>query len=444
MEAVMNPLNKEFTFASLLRFALPSMVMMLLMGCYTIMDTILVSQLINTDALSALNIVCPVINLLVGFGTMLASGGSALIAKEMGCGNMQAANQKFTLITLFCICSGFIIALLGILFLEPLLWKLGASTLLFPYGKGYLQVILLFAPACMLQVLFQSMIIAAGRPGLGMVLSIGAGLLNVALDYLFLVGFDMGIQGSALGTGIGYLAPTLIGFYFFAAKKGTLSFTTPKLQLSVLFHSCANGCSEMISQASAAVTTFLFNITVMKLQGEQGVAAITIMIYMQFLLTTLYIGYSMGVAPIFSYAFGARQSERLHNLFKHSFTFILGLSILTCLLCLCYRSTLIQLFTPPGTRVYELAYSGFYLFSFSFLCCGVNIFSSALFTALSNGKLSALISFLRTFGFLAIGILLFSRSMGMQGIWLAVPVAEAGALIISLLSIKCSFFHKVS
>lgn len=435
----MNALDKDFRLCSLLSFALPSMITMLFMGFYTIMDTIFVSQLVNTIALSSLNMVCPIINLIVGLGTMLATGSSALIAKDMGEGNQLGAKQKFTWITICCLGIGCGIMAIGILMMDDILRLLGVSSIQAPYAKDYLQIIFLFTPACMMQVLFQSLIITAGKPKLGMLLSVGAGILNVALDYLLIVYGDMGIRGSALGTGFGYLAPCLIGAYVFSQKDGSLSFCKTKPQPIVLWKSCTNGCSEMISQASAAVTTFLFNMVVMKLQGEQGVAAITMMIYTQFLLTTLYIGFSMGVAPVLSFAYGAQNKQRVTRLLHDSCLTIFLLSLFTFLFCFFFRSFLVQLFTPPGSAVYELAVDGFAIFSFSFLCCGFNIFASAYFTALSNGLLSAIISFLRTFGFLCIGILCFASTFGMDGIWMSIPFAETGALLVAML---CFFYHK--
>ena len=302
-----NPLSQEFSICSLLCFAFPSIITMLFMGLYTIGDTIFVSRFVDTNALSAINIVTPIINIIVGLGTMLATGGSAIVARKMGAGEEKAASQDFTLIVFCGILLGFIIAIIGAVFIDDIIRILGASELLFPYCKDYLFILLIFTPASMLQVLFQNLIITAGRPGLGMVLSVGAGAINVLLDYIFMVPLGMGISGSALGTGIGYLIPTIIGICFFMIGKGNMRFTLPVFRPMVLIESCTNGCSEMVSQAAAAVTTFLFNIVMIRLLGENGVAAITIIIYTQFLLTSLYIGFSMGVAPIISYNYGSQN-----------------------------------------------------------------------------------------------------------------------------------------
>ncbi len=387
-----NPLAKNFNTGSLLKFAFPTISMMLFMGLYTIVDTIFVSRFVNTNALSAINIVCPVINLIVGLGTMIATGGSAIVARKMGAGEPKRAKQDFTLLILFGFILGVVIFILGIIFIDEIIYALGADKILFPYCKDYLTIILLFTPASMLQVLFQNLFVTAGKPTLGLVLSVSAGVMNIVFDYLFMAIFGMGIAGAGLGTGIGYLIPAITGLIVFCKKSGTLSFVKPIIDIKVLGESCINGSSEMVSQLSTAITTFFFNRTMMNLLGVNGVASITIIIYTQFLLTTLFI---------------------------FALSFING-------------NSLVRLFTGTNEAVYKIAINGFMIFVFSFLFSGFNIFSSAIFTALSNGKLSALISFLRTFGFIMIGLLVMPQFIEITGVWLAVPVAEILTLCISL------------
>lgn len=427
-----NPLAKNFSLFSLLRFAFPTITMMLFMGLYTIIDTIFVSRFVNTDALSAINIVCPVINIVVGLGTMIASGGSAIVARKLGAGNIKRANQDFTLIVIFGAVLAFFLMILGIMFIDKIIGGLGASEVLFPYCKDYLFIILLFTPASMLQVLFQNLIVTAGKPAFGMFLSLGAGIINILLDYTFIVLFHLGIIGSALGTGISYMIPSILGILFFAHKKGGLSFEKPVIDFSILTESCMNGSSEMVSQISTATTTLLFNLTMMELLGESGVAAITIIIYTQFLLTTLYIGFSMGIAPIISFHFGAKNYYRLKKIYKICISFVTFSSILIFLLSIILTNSLIQLFTPNETDIYRIIATGFKIFKYSFLFSGFNIFSSASFTALSNGKMSAIISFLRTFAFIMINLLVFPTFLGVTGVWLAVPIAELLTFFIAI------------
>lgn len=430
---VENPLSKDFDMKSLLQFAFPTIIMMIFMGLYTITDTIFVARFVGINALSALNMVCPVINLIVGLGTMLATGGNAIIARKMGAGENKRAAKDFTLIIITGAFLGIAIACLGILFLNQIITGLGASILLFPYCKDYLFILLLFTPASILQVLFQNLIITAGRPGLGMMLSVSAGMANLILDYIFMVPCQMGIKGAAFGTGIGYAIPAVIGILFFLRTKGPLRFEKPVLDFSVLIKSCTNGISEMVSQTASAVTTFFFNRIMMQLLGENGVASITIMIYTQFLLSAFYIGFSMGVAPIISYHYGCHNSIQLKKVFRNCLYFITVLSIILFFFAMGFASPMIAVFSPKGTPVYEITRDGFFIFSFSFLFCGLNIFASAAFTALSNGKLSAILSFLRTFGLILILLLIFPEWIGIFGVWLAVPVSEFITIIFAII-----------
>lgn len=270
---------------------------------------------------------------------MLATGGSAIVAKKMGRGKSKEARSNFTLV-----------------------------------GN-------------IMQVLYQNLFVTAGKPALGLVLSIAAGIANIVFDYIFIVLMQMGIKGAALGTGIGYMIPTIVGTIFFMSRKRELHFCKSKIDILVLLKSCSNGASEMVSQLATAVTTFLFNAIMMKLLGEDGVAAITVIIYSGFLLTTLYIGFSMGVAPVISYNYGSENLKQLKKVV---------------------------------------------IFSFGFLFSGCNIFSSALFTALSNGKVSAIISFLRTFGFITAFLLILPRFLNVTGVWLAIPIAELLTFILTI------------
>lgn len=426
-----NVLDQDFRTLALLKFAAPTILMMIFMGLYTIVDTIFVAQFVNTDALAAMNIVCPVINLTVGLGGMLAAGGNAIISRKMGSGRSMEAKQDFTLLLLAGFVLGIVLALAGILNMDWILYRLGASELLFPYCKEYLAVLLLFLPANILQCLFQNLFVTAGRPELGFALSLIAGTANILLDYLFIVPFNMGIRGAAFGTGIGFLIPTITGILFFARSKGALSIVKPKWDFKVITESCTNGSSEMVGQMASAITAFLFNITMIKLLGEDGVAAITIMIYSQFLLSTLFLGFGNGVAPIIGFNYGSGNYVRQRNILRISIIFILTVSLMVFLISWLGGSEITALFAKRGSSVYRITTEGFRIFAFGFLFCGFNIFTSAMFTALSNGKVSAVLSFLRTLGFITIGLLVLPKVWGVTGIWLAVPLAEFAMVFLS-------------
>ena len=420
-----NILNQKWSAGLLLRFSFPTIAMMIFMGLYTIVDTIFVAQFVNTDALSAVNIVCPVINVTVGLGTMIATGGNAIVSRKMGAGESQEAREAFTLLILTGTVIGVCILLGGTIWGDKIVYALGASERLHPYCKDYLMVLLLFAPANILQTLFSNLFVTAGKPGLGFGLSVLAGAANIILDYLFIVPCGMGIQGAALGTGFGYLIPAAAGLFYFARKKGPLFFTSVKLKWAVIGESCFNGSSEMVGQLATAATTFLFNRTMMELLGEDGVAAITIMIYSQFLLNTLYIGYSMGIAPIIGFLHGNRNNIQQKRVFAISMRFIMAVSVLIFVFSMFFGSYIVGLFADDLSKVYRIASEGFTIFSYSFLFCGLNSFTSAMFTALSNGKASAVLSFL------AGSILLLPRIWGVTGVWLAVPFAEGMMFVVS-------------
>ena len=431
--------DQKWSAASLLRFAFPTIVMMVFMGLYTIVDTIFVARFVSTDALSAINIVCPVINLTVGLGTMIAAGGSAVVSRKMGAGLEQEAKEDFTLLVLAAAGIGAAILICGTLWLNPILLALGASERLLPYCRDYLGLLLLFLPANVIQTVYANLFVTAGKPGLGFGLSVLAGLANILLDYVFIVLGGMEIRGAALGTGLGYLIPAAAGTVFFFRNRGALFFVKPRWRGALLTESCLNGSSEMVGQLAAALTTFLFNLTMMERLGEDGVAAVTIMIYSQFLLNTLFIGFSMGVAPVIGFHYGSGNRKQQRKILSICIRFLAAASLLIFALSISGGSLVVRMFTPDASRVYEIAAAGFPVFSVSFLFCGFNIFTSALFTALSNGKVSAVLSFLRTFGLLCGGILLLPRFFGITGVWMAVPMAEG---IMFFVSLGCLIYYR--
>ncbi len=431
--------DQKWNTASLLRFAFPTIVMMVFMGLYTIVDTIFVARFVSTDALSAINIVCPVINLTVGLGTMIAAGGSAVVSRKMGAGLEQEAKEDFTLLVLAAAGIGAAILICGTLWLNPILLALGASERLLPFCRDYLGLLLLFLPANVIQTVYANLFVTAGKPGLGFGLSVLAGLANILLDYVFIVLGGMEIRGAALGTGLGYLIPAAAGTVFFFRNRGALSFVKPRWRGALLTESCLNGSSEMVGQLAAALTTFLFNLTMMERLGEDGVAAVTIMIYSQFLLNTLFIGFSMGVAPVIGFHYGSGNRKQQRKILSICIRFLAAASLLIFALSISGGPLVVRMFTPDASRVYEIAAAGFPVFSVSFLFCGFNIFISALFTALSNGKVSAVLSFLRTFGLLCGGILLLPRLFGITGVWMAVPMAEG---IMFFVSLGCLIYYR--
>ena len=429
----MNSFERPITPGFLLRFTLPSMAMMLFNSFYTMVDGGFVSNFVNTDALSAINIVFPLINLVLAASIMIASGGSAVTARQMGEQEPQLARESFSLLTAFAAALGVAIAVLTVLFADPLVRLLGATDALYGYCREYLVFVSLFTPCCMLQILFQFFFVTAGKPNFGLAATLLGGVTNIVLDYVFIVPLGMGIRGAAVATGLGQTVPTVIGLcYFFSRRNPLLYYTRPVLRGRVLAFTCLNGSSEMVSNLAVAITTFLFNLIMLSYLGEDGVAAITIVFYAQFFFTAIFFGYTSGVAPLISYHFGAHDRDRLKRLVRLSLLFVAVCSLAAYGLSVVLSRAVGGVFTPAGTAVFDIASDGMKLFAIGFLFMGFNIFASGLFTALSNGLVSAVLAFLRTFVFLIAAIWLLPLLFGVPGVWFAIPAAELLALAVSL------------
>ena len=424
-------LNQQFTPWALLKFAFPSIIMMIFMSLYTIVDGIFISRFLGSNALSSLNIVFPVINVVIAIATMLGTGGNAIISKYLGEGRDRDARECLTQFTVIGLAISLLLLVLTQIFLTPLCRALGSTDVLLADCRAYLSVSLMFAPACMLQTLFQSYLVTAGMPALGLFLTIGAGILNAVLDYVLILVFPMGIAGAAIATGIGQSVPAVAGlFYFLLSRKG-LYFTRFRLHPKELFMACYNGSSEMVTQLSNAVITFLFNLIMLELAGENGVAAITILLYGQFLFNAFYLGFSIGISPIVGFQYGAGNRKQLRSIYRTTFLFVLASSVALTAIAVISSTPLVSVFTrDPET--FALADAGFRIFAFNFLFSGFNIASSGFFTALSNGRVSASISFLRTLVFIVLSLLILPRFFRITGAWLAIPVAEFLTLVLAL------------
>lgn len=428
-----NKFAENFTFTKLMKFSIPTMIMLVFMSLYQTVDGVFVSNLVGELGLTALNIVYPFTSVVIAIAIMLASGSSAIIALNMGQGKNQEAKENFTFIIFVGVVISFIIMALGYFFIDEIINFLGATPRVFDLCYDYLLVMVLSTPLAMLQLLFQSFFVAAGKPKLGLTLTVLGGLTNIILDYIFISKFDFGIFGAALATAIGYSVTAIYGLLYFLLKRnGHLYFVKFKFRADVLKRTCSNGISEMINNLAVAITTLIFNIVGLLYLKEEGIAAISIVLYAQFIMTSIFTGYSTGVAPIFSYKYGAEQNDEIAKIFKYSISFISVLSVITFLLSFVVAKPITMVFASHNDYVASLAIKGFYIFSISFLFTGLNIFASALFTAFSNGRVSGLLSLLRTFVFLVIALIALPMIIGENGIWLSVPLAEGVAVIFSI------------
>lgn len=429
-----NKLDRDFGIFPLLHFTFPSILSLLFLSLYQMVDALFIANFIGDNALASVNIVYPVISVIIAVTMMFSSGGSAVVAKNMGEGKGQIAKENFTMIILAVTITSSVISLLVILFMEPMLTFLGSTPLLHDNCYAYLATLIPFMPLAALQMAFNTFFVTAGKPGIGLTLTVVSGLTNIVLDYVFIVLLDMGMAGSAWGTVAGYLIAAVPGIlYCIFFRKGNLYFVRPKIRWRVIGFSCFNGSSEMIGNLSISVTTFLFNKITLEYMGEAGVTAISVILYAQFLLTAMFMGFISGTAPIFSFNLGRQHKQRLNALFRHSLQTVIVLTLIIITASYAFATPIVSIYIDESSPAFPIAHHGFLLFSMSYLFAGFNIYASGLFTALHNGKASAIISTLRTFVFLVIALLTLPRLMDADGIWLAVPIAELMSCIVAML-----------
>ncbi len=426
-------ISQDFTPIKLLKFALPTMAMMCFLSLYSMVDGLFVSNFVGEVAFSALNIVYPYITILIAVATMFSTGGTAFVSKLMGENKQEQANKAFTLIVLTGLGVSAVLALCGTVFTEPIVRLLGATDNLIADATTYLFIMALFCPMQFLQILGQMFFVVAGRPNLGLVFSVGGGVLNIILDYVFIAIFKMGIMGAALATAASYCLPAVAFCIYFSLKgKSGLRFQKPIWSGKTVLNTCTNGSSEMVTNLSNSITNVLFNIIVLVYAGEMGVVAVGVLLYAQFFLLSMMLGYSSGIAPIIGYAYGAQNYNQLKNVFKISFRVIIVCSLVSFAISLFGADVITGFFVEPNSPTFTFTSHAFTLFSLCYLFMGINIFASAFFTALSNGKVSAILSFIRTFVLLVGALLILPLLFEINGVWLAMPVAEFSSLFLSI------------
>ena len=425
-------LGEVRTPRQIMRFAVPTMIVMISISTYSIADGALISNMIGTDALAGLNIVMPVSALFTAFGFMFSTGGSAYVATKLGEGRREEASRAFSGIAAAALAVAVATAAFITSYSAVLVDLMGADSTLHRFANDYLVVFAAFAPAFVLQYLIMQFLIVAGRPGLSLACSLTAGLANIVLDILFMGPLGMGMKGAALASGIGALMAVVIGAaYFVIEKDSPIRFVHPSLNGRMLAKTCSNGASEMVSELSSSVTTLLFNLTMMKYFGPDGVSAITILMYVEFIALAVILGYSMGVAPLMSYSQGAEDRKQMKVLFSTSLKLVVVQSAVTFVLMEFLAGVIVGAFAGDSEHVREIAEYGARIFAFAFLMIGFNAYASSLFTSLSNGLLSALISFIRGIILLAPLIVLMPVLLGPDGVWFAVPLTEAATFAVA-------------
>ncbi len=425
-------ISEKLTIKQLFMFALPTIFMFIFMSFYTIVDGIFVARYISSDALAALNIAYPFLWFLVAVSMMFGSGGSAFVAHRMGMKRLPLANKSFTLIVIFLFSFSVVFSVTSLFFIEEICIFLGANETLLPYAVDYLFVLMLFAPLNAIQWVFQCFLVTASKPNLGFYFALVGGCLNIVFDYIFIVPMGMGIAGAAYATVLSWVIPSVGSLIYFLRNKEGLTFARPHFHMIVLGRSMFNGSSEMIGQLAQAFTTILFNILMMKFLGANGVAAITAALYCDYLMISAFFGFSVGIAPVISYHYGAKNIDYLRKTIRQCFLIVFIASIAIYIICAIGSPYIVSIFFEEGTEVHSIAKAGLVIFSLSFLFKGTNIFASALFTALGNGLVSGILAFSRTFLFIVINVLVFSYFWGATGIWYAISAAELMAIFVLL------------
>ncbi|HBL99940.1 MAG TPA: MATE family efflux transporter [Ruminococcaceae bacterium] len=427
-------LSDHFTYSKLLRFVFPSIIMMVFTSIYGVVDGLFVSNFAGKTAFASINLVMPFVMILGGIGFMIGTGGTALVSKVLGEGKKEKANEIFTMMIIFTFLLGALLSVIGVISMPWVAKFLGATEEMMADCVIYGRIVTGFTVAFMLQNVFQSFLIAAEKPKLGLLATVLAGITNMALDAIFIIVFKWGVAGAAIATGLSQCVGGIFPLIYFLRKNSSLlRLTKTKLEIKPILNACGNGSSELMSNISSSVVSMIYNFQLMKYVGEDGVSAYGVLMYVQFIFVAIYIGYAIGCAPITGYHFGARNHNELKNMLRKS-SFLSAVSgVVLTILAIALSSPLAKLFVGYDEELYELTRHAFRLFAYSFLLAGFNIFTSSFFTALNNGAVSAAISFMRTLIFQTSSVLILPIFLGVDGIWWAITVAEFFAFILSLI-----------
>ena len=425
-------LSDHFTYKKLFRFTLPSVVMMVFTSIYGVVDGFFVSNFAGKTAFAAVNLVMPFVMILGGVGFMIGTGGTALVSRVLGEGRRDLANRYFSMLIYATLIPGLGLSAFGIAFMEPIAAFLGATGEMMGDCVLYGRIVIGFNAAFMLQNVFQSFFIAAEKPKLGLYATVTAGVVNMALDALFVGVFPFGAAGAAIATGISQCIGGILPLFYFLRPNGSLlRLTRTRMESRPLLKAFGNGSSELLSNISSSVVSMIYNFQLLRYVGEDGVSAYGVLMYVQFIFIAIFIGYSIGSAPVVGYHYGAGNHPELKNMLKKSILLMGGSGIILSILAFSLADPLAGIFVGYDRDLFALTSHAFRLFSCSFLLAGLNIFASSFFTALSNGAVSAAISFLRTLVFQTSSVLVLPVFFDVDGIWWAITVAEVCACVVS-------------
>ena len=430
-------LSEHFTYSKLLRFTLPSIVMMVFSSIYGVVDGFFVSNFVGKTAFTAVNFIIPFLMILGAAGFMFGTGGGALIAKTMGEGDDRRANQLFSLIVYTSIGCGVVLALLGFVFLRPLAIALGAQGAMLEDCITYGMVLLPAIPAYVLQYEFQCLFVTAEKPNLGLAVTVASGLTNMVLDALFVAVLPFGLQGAAAATALSQCVGGILPLIYFARpNSGRLRLGKTRWDGRALIKACTNGSSELMSNISMSLVSMMYNAQLLRYAGEDGIAAYGVLMYVSMIFQAMFIGYSVGTAPVVSYHYGAGNRPELHGLLRRSGTIIAVFAVAMFAAARLLAGPLSVLFVGYDAGLLAMTQHAFGIFSCCFLFSGFAIFGSSFFTALNNGLISAAISFLRTLVFQVVCVLVFPMLWQVDGIWASLVAAEAMAVVVTVIFLR--------
>ena len=426
-------LSDHFTYGKLLKFSMPSVFMLIFASIYSVVDGFFISNFAGKTPFAAVNIIIPFTMMLTSFGFMISTGGSALVSMKLGEGYQNTADRYFSMLIYISVILGILLSVIGIIVIRPVSILLGADESMLEYAVQYGRVLLIFNVFGILQYSFPSFMVTAGKPHLGLKITVAAGLTNMVLDALFMAVLKLGVIGAALATGIGQLVGSVLPIWYFLKKNdGNIHLVKTNIEIRPILHACYNGMSELLTNVSTSVVSMVYNIQLMKYFGENGVSAYGVLMYTQFIFMAIFFGYTTGTAPIISFHYGADNKDELKSLFRKNLRLIIISGLAMFVLAELFSAPLSKFFVGYDDELFKMTASAFKLFSLSFLVCGINVFASSFFTALNNGTVSAIISVLRTFMFQIAAVLILPLIFDINSIWLALTVSEVLALFVSI------------
>lgn len=426
-------LSSHFSYGKILKLVAPSIAMMVFVSIYGVIDGLFVSNFVGKTPFAAVNLIMPFLMVLGALGFMIGTGGSAIVSQTLGEGDKDKANRYFSFLVYVTFILGVVLAVLGEIFLPDIARFLRADESMLPYCVSYGRIIISALPFFMLQNVFQSFFTTAEKPALGFIVTVIAGFTNIIFDAVFVAGFSLGVEGAAVATCMSQAVGALIPIVYFSRKNNSLlRIGKTKCEFKMFLKTCANGSSEFVTNISVSVVSMIYNSRLMDMAGENGVSAYGVIMYVNFIFIAVLSGYAIGIAPVIGYNYGSRNNDELKNVFKKSLFIMAVFGVVLTLLAVGFSHPLAKLFVGYDESLFIMTKNALRIYSIGFIIMGFSIFGSAFFTALGNGIISALISFLRTFIFQIAAVIILPMILDLTGIWLSVPISELFAFLITI------------